>query len=374
MICNYIEKGIRLKLFSQNNEQYIFTKPCCHMPHEEIPEEHRKFIKLDSLKVSDIMNAPSLKYFREYFEENQFFHPACESCQNYEAKGMESPRTQENKRDYSEYDISRLDVVLSNSCNLACPFCSSHASSLIDKLSNTLEEKPQNWIPIKESHDFEQPKDTETSELIATILKNYRVHTLKLIGGEPFLKENWSKISETINSGEYSNLNIDITTNGTVITDEIIDTLQKLKSFDLKISIDSIGKNYEFIRWPHTWERMKRNLDYLKSRDVKVTITNLINIFNFEYLPEIEEYFDDANYSCEIQPESSLHNFRNLPPHIIEKVRSQIKSEYLKKALIPLKHNHSKDSLRREFEVLLKQRKMKADDVIGPMTREYFNL
>jgi sulfatase maturation enzyme AslB (radical SAM superfamily) len=377
MKCSYVEKGIRLKLFSKNNELYLFSKPCCHMLHDELAPIAQQKLNMKLIDVKDIMSLPSLQYYRNYFKNNDTLPPACVKCSNIESQGLNSPRIIQNKLNYQEYDIARLDVVLSNLCNLACPFCSSHASSLIDKLSLTLDEKPENWIPLKNSHDFEQPKAQNTSEIIAEILSNHRVHTLKLLGGEPFLKENWCKISDEINNGSYTNLNINITTNGTVINNSIIKTLQKVKHVELLISIDSIGKNYDFIRWPHKWERMQRNLDILYKANLpntNIVVSILVNIFNFELLPEIEKHFPNASYQCEIQPESSLQNFRLLPDVIINKIKSQIKSKNLKEALFPLEHNVSKNKIRREFEVLLKQRKMNASDVIGPLTRKYYEL
>ena len=89
------------------------------------------------------------------------------------------------------------------------------------------------------------------------------------------------------------------------------------------ISVDSIGSNYEFIRWPHTWKKIEKNLNFLKNNqvdNVKIAIDNLVNIFNFEFLPEIEEYFWNTKrvgYSCEIKPATSLMNYQNLPEHII---------------------------------------------------------
>ena len=126
---------------------------------------------------------------------------------------------------------------------------------------------------------------------------------------------------------------------------------------------------------------MYSNLNYLNNKDLKninIRIFNLVNIFNFEYLPQIEKLHSKLKYpiswSCEIQPITHLQNYQNLPEHIIDYVKSQIKTSSLQKALLPLDHNHSKESLKKEFEVLLTQRNMKAKDVIGPMTREYFKL
>lgn len=376
--CAYVDKGVRLKLFEYNNQLYADIKPCCHITSQYIPQDIKKPVLVNS--VADIFKSRPLKYFRKYFKKNNDLPPACIACTNHESKGLQSPRHKINKIDHSDYDITKLDVVLGNSCNLACPFCSSYASSLIDKLSNSLSasERPQSWIPLV--NDTSKGTD-KTTDVIAELLSTYKVHTLKLIGGEPFLKENWDKIAEVIDTGKCNDMHLEVTTNGTILNNEIFDRLSKTKNAHLRISVDSIGPNYEFIRWPHKWNKMHKNLDYLRNNtheNIHISVSNLVNIFNFEYLPEIEEYFLDVKnvvgYSTEIKPDTHLMNYQNLPEHIIESVKERIKSKNLKQALVKGNNNYSKEILKKEFEVLLAQRKMSAEDVIGPMTREWLGL
>lgn len=376
--CNYVDKGIRLKIFNTKEDFYVYIKPCCHMTHELIPEDISKPVKVDSF--TDILNLKPLQYFRNYFEKNENLHPACVACSNDEAKGIESPRNKINNKDFTNYDINKLDVVLGNSCNLACPFCTSYASSLIDKLSNKLnsDQRPESWFPLKNDSSSGSKK---TGEIISQILQNYKVHTLKLIGGEPFLKENWEKIADVIDNDYCKDLNLEVTTNGTFLNETIFNRLSKTKSANILISVDSIGKNYEFIRWPHKWSSMHKNLQYLRNNkidNINLYVTNLVNIFNFEFLPEIEEYFCDikhlVGYSTEIKPYTHLMNYQNLPQHIIDNVKSKIKSQELKNSLTKGNNNYTKDRIKKEFEVLLRQRNMNANDVIGPLTREYFEL
>ena len=379
--CGFVEKGIRIRLYDYPTGLYANLKPCCHLNHELIPAHVSKSVKIDSPK--DIMQLMPLQHFRDYFKDNDDLHPACLACKNYEDKGIDSPRIKLNRvTEYENYDINKLDVVLGNSCNLACPFCSSTASSLIDTLSSKLdkENRPESWIPLV-NKTAEGSKNT--SDVVAEILKHYKVHTLKLLGGEPFLKENWDKIADVIDQDYGKDLRLEVTTNGTILNDEIMSRLSKTKKAHLRISIDSVGNNYQFIRWPHSWKKMNKNIEYLKNNahkyeNISISVANLVNIFNFEFLPEIEEYFWDVrhlvSYSCEIKPATHLQNYQNLPDHIINKIKGQLKSTELCNTLKTASFNHSKESLKREFDVLLAQRKMKAVDVIGPMTREYFGL
>ena len=371
--CAYVEKGIRLRVFNDSNGLQCLAVPCCHISATDKIQHG----KIESYE--DVINHKTLTYFRDYFRDNDDLPRPCAECINMERKGLESPRIKINKKDFDDYDINILNVVLGNSCNLACPFCNSNASSLIAKLSTSLneDERPITWKPAT---NFSKGSNA-TPEIIADILKNKKVHTLKLIGGEPFLKENWDRISEVIGSDACKDMHLDVTTNGTILNDDIFEKISKTKSAYLRISVDSIGKNYEFIRWPHSWDKMHRNLDYLRNNkftNISIGVSNLVNIFNFEFLPEIEEYFFDISnrvgYVTEIKPATHIQNYENLPEHIIEYVRSKIKRDSLKHALVKKDHGHSKEKIKKEFEILLAQRKMKAEDVIGPMTREWLGL
>lgn len=375
--CNYVDKGIRIKLFDTPRGLHATAVPCCHTTGYYLPDDLAKYQKVET--IDDIVNHRTLQYFKDYFKNNDDLPKPCQACINQECKGLDSPRKEINRRNFEDYDINILNVILGNSCNLACPFCSGYASSLINKLSKKLgeNERPKSWIPV--SQVAEGSKDT--SDFVAEILSKYRVHTLKLVGGEPFLKENWDKISEVINSGMCRDMHLDITTNGTILNDEIFKRISKTKSAHLRISVDSIDDNYEFIRWPHKWEKMDLNLDYLRFnpyKNIHISVSNLVNVFNFELLPDIERYFYDirhvVGYSTEIKPSTHLQNYQNLPEHIIEHVRSKVMSSNLKQSLVKGDNNYTVDQIRKEFEVLLAQRNMKAEDVIGPMTREWLGL
>lgn len=377
--CTYIEKGVRMRLFDTQEGVRGAVVPCCHMTQLFIPPDVLETVKVES--AEDVFNHKTLTFYKEYFKSNDDLPKACTACINQESKGLESPRTLSNGNNFQEYDIGILDVILGNSCNLACPFCSSFASSLIDKLSNKLNEneRPISWRPIPKT--ISMAGSFKTPVIVADILNKYKVHTLKLIGGEPFLKENWDRISDVISSDACKDLHLDVTTNGTILNDEIFEKLSKTKSAHLRISVDSIGKNYEFIRWPHKWSKMHNNLDYLRNnkfKNITISVNNLVNIFNFEFLPEIEEYFLDVKsvvgYTIEIKPTHHAQNYQNLPEHIIEYVKGRVRKDSLRKGLVKGNNNYTRDQIKQEFMVLLAQRNMKAEDVIGPMTREWLGL
>lgn len=375
--CAYVDKGFRLTFTEQHGQVYFTRKPCCHTTNSN--PILKELVAINS--AEDLFKHPSINYFQKYVRDNKKLPKDCALCMSDEIKGVSSARTWVNSRDheFKDFDINRLDIVLGNACNLACPFCSSPASSLINKLAIELgeENRPKNWKPYNNL----QADSTKVSLIIADILKTYRVHTLKLIGGEPFLKENWDSIGSVLDTEVCKDITLEITTNGTIMNDKIINNLSKTKNAILHISVDSINENYNFIRWPHKWSKMIKNLEFLRDNcpdHVNPRISILVNIFNFEFLPQIEEFFKEyehmLSYSLNIKPVDHLMNYQNLPNEIIEDVISKVKTPRLKSGLATLDIKANKQDVKKEFDVLLAQRKMKAEDVIGPQTREWLCL
>lgn len=377
--CAYIDKGLRLIFLKKEGVTTVRTYPCCHLDKDLIDSNERKFIPLvDTTTVTD---HPSLNFFKEYFANNDNLHPSCISCINAESSGVKSVRQQLNQvsEENLDYDFLKLDVVISNKCNLACPFCSQGSSSLIQSLANkySKEDLPQHWIPTT----TEQADPKDIGQLCADLLKKYKIHSFKIIGGEPFLKENWEPIGKVLDEDYCRDLHLEVTTNGTVMNSKVIDRISKTKNTKLRISVDSIGKNYDFIRWPHTWDKMKDNLLYLKDNNpsnCEVYISILANIFNFEYLPEIEKFFKHENIVLNIEfmlkPLDSPLQWNNLPNNVIDYVYENIEDPDIKKRIHygrNLPKLSSLEQIKKDTEFYLTQRNMKVDEVLGPMTAEW---
>lgn len=385
--CAYVDKGLRLNFQSNKQDQLLAgVRPCCMTHPDKIPNDHERYIPITN--TIDLLNHPTRKHFQEWFESRKHtptLHPACSSCTNLEKVGLASHRTNMNIVEHTNKDFNflRLDVNLSNQCNLACVFCNSKASSLIETIMTKYEREdlPEHW---KGKVD-KQPKSEDIANVIASLLKTYKVKSLKVIGGEPFLAENWKPIENVLDEIDCSGLELEITTNGTIMNDEIIRRLSKTKRSTIRISCDGINQNYEFLRWPHTWKKMEKSLDFIfkrKSDVLKVEISLLVNIFNFEYLPKIEKYFFDKGWkfhaNFDIKPDNSVLNCINLPNHLIDQIEGQIKNPDIK--LVLEKLNRSKKVKRnlhditRDTKFYLAQRNMKASDVFGSQTLEFLCL
>lgn len=375
--CAYVDKGMRLHFMEQNGQLYLRRKPCCNIANEFTESSIRKFVPVSDAK--DIFEHPSNSWYKQYFKRSSNLPPDCNRCILQEKVGIKSPRLGINQKqlnnEHRGYDINRLDIVLGNECNLACPFCDPSASSLIAKTASKMDTIPFNWdIEV----DAQQPK---LGTFIADILKTYKVHTFKVIGGEPFLKNNWDQIGEALEQGYAQDCNFEVTTNGTIINQKVLDQLAQFKTSLLRISIDGIHSNYDFIRWPHKFEKMAANLKFLqenKADNIQFKINPLLNILNLEYASEMEKWFTDNGYidqlwwSCEIKPVHHPLNYSNAPVSIIEHTKEQV-SEHLQKRLV---HNPQVPmaKIREQVILFLQQRKMQAQDVLGPLTRKWLEL
>lgn len=380
--CAFVERGLRLNFLKKRGVNTVRVTPCCHLVKDYLDDSQKKYIPI--VDTSSITKHPTLKYYKRYFRQNEKLHPSCISCIREEESGIKSVRQKFNSfaDGNLDYDFIRLDVVISNKCNLACPFCSQGSSSLIENLANkySREDLPEHW----KATTVEQADSEIVGQVCADLLKKYKIHSFKIIGGEPFLKENWEPIGKVLDEDYCKDLQLEVTTNGTVMNRKIIDRISKTKNTKLRISVDSIGKNYDFIRWPHRWNKMKNNLLFLRDNkpdNCEFTISILANIFNFEFLPDIEEFFRSENIKCNIdftlKPLNSPLQWNNLPSNIIDYVYNNITDEESKLHIShgrKLINTSDLNMILKDTQFYLSQRQMDARDVLGPMTKEFLCL
>ena len=109
-----------------------------------------------------------------------------------------------------------------------------------------------------------------------------------------------------------------------------------------------------------------------------VGIVLLVNIFNFEFLPKIEEYYKDKGWhwfiNFDIKPSNSPLSYINLPNELIFEVGQKIKDPSIKQIIknFNTTNKRSLDSIIKDTKFYLAQRNMQAIDVFGPKTLEFF--
>lgn len=159
------------------------------------------------------------------------------------------------------FDITRL-------CNANCKYCFTNSSSVRDEreLSND-----------------------EILKVFDEIKKN-KINKISIGGGEPFLKD----IVKIINRNK--DIQISITTNGTILNNDIIECLQKNQNVKVTVSLDSLSNiNSNNVREGMNVEKIIDNLKVLSEyKEIidKISIRTTISKYNEE------DIFDIINF-CE---------------------------------------------------------------------------
>lgn len=381
--CEWISKALRVEFTTVNNELYFRSRPCCHMHGLKMDKKYQKWAKCN--RWEDLENHDNRHHFIDWQNTNTTFHPACIPCETAERSGGTNPMNHWKKNDTVDYHI--LDVVVGNTCNLACPFCGPNVSSLIEKITNNFTDKK--ILPGKWGHNTEvNGNPVDVARVVSEFIANRRVGTLKVIGGEPLLAENWSEIGKVIDSGACNDMKLMFTTNATVMNKKIINNLHKVKTSIITVSLDSINENYNFIRWPHNWDKALRNTKYLldnKPESSFVNVDNLVTVFNFEYLPDIIEVFKQFpsySFNFDLKPIGSELDFKVLPESILYDTLKKLNNndkhscntiEYVLDNYKDLNQQHLIEKTKSSVKWFLEQRQM-SKYVLGKNTIEYLQL
>ncbi len=180
-------------------------------------------------------------------------------------------------------EINYLELRLGRVCNLRCRFCHPRNSSAWDldykKLYGINFKGSENEGALQENwHDT--PQFENWFRQVSTNLK-----ILQFVGGEPLLSSSHEKILQIlIAAGVSEKVSLLYTTNGTVISEELFSLWSRFKSTQIFVSVEGIGKIYEYQRWPAKWSEVEGNIKRLAAevgRSItKLTIQPHLNIYN----------------------------------------------------------------------------------------------
>ena len=140
--------------------------------------------------------------------------------------------------------IQYLEVGFDNVCNMNCVMCSTQYSSRWDKLYKNNKEFLSKYI-------LEYNSPPLIYDNIIRLLENSdisRLHTIKLMGGEPMYSKASLKFLEWFTNKDVSNIELKFTTNATIFPKKYLDLFKKFKRVTPKTSIDGINEVGEWGR------------------------------------------------------------------------------------------------------------------------------
>jgi hypothetical protein len=221
---------------------------------------------------------------------------SCSTCWKLEDSGLVSER-QIHNRSFDFYADRDLELVekdalehgwspkiiklhTSNICNGTCVTCGPVCSSAWAKL----EQRPIKYKVMDASH-----------------IDWAGVVQLSFVGGEPFLEKQNFDILEKLSSQNNTSCFISIVTNGSIkLNPSQLNTLSKFKNLNLCLSIDGIGRKFDYIRWPLKWEQLLENLEQYKKIARHISVSCMISNLNIYWFDEIIDFFttNNLNYIC----------------------------------------------------------------------------
>jgi sulfatase maturation enzyme AslB (radical SAM superfamily) len=260
-------------------------------------------------------------------------HPNCQDCWAEEDAGRLSQRNIVNERfkDVVAYQEQPRVFMLKpgNACNLACRHCNPHVSSGWYKDHHKLT-ATGSFVDYVKTYNYIRDGYTQDSDVWTTLGQwNDNIVYYDLYGAEPLLIE---PLLELLRSGN-SEQTVHVNTNGTIWQDDFNEVFGKFKHVELGVSIDAIGEQFEYMRYPAKWDHLLANLLKYKllaekypSIDLSVCIT--ASVLNVYYLAEYVQFFHNLGIEVGINfvHRPDYLNMRILPTKVKQKVISKLHS------------------------------------------------
>lgn len=257
--CRFLSNGCSLEL---RNSQ-IYAKPCCWFK-DAIP-----YSGPDTLK--SLHNVDS-------------WLPGCSACQHQEQSGVFSFRQASFNivPDLPSNAITALDISLDFECNAACIICNANYSTLWGKELKRFEIK-HTPTDISGKHQIED---------ILSLLDLSHVTRVKFFGGEPLFNDVHVNILKRFSNLE--NIELWYTTNASIYpSNQVLELWGKFKLVYFEASLDGVGEQFNYIRWPLKWDIVEKNLIRLKEEapvNLLFRVNHTLNPFNVFYYDRLDNW------------------------------------------------------------------------------------
>lgn len=230
----------------------------------------------------DLWNGKVKKKYIKSLRKNNLDNVGCLQCiKDIEQKNYASVNSLRYDFDYIKKKMDYPDIMgfrFSDKCNLRCIMCFSNHT---DRKSDNNENIVYNKSFFKELRDF-----------IPHLNRAY------FLGGEPFFEPLNYQVFNIIQELN-PNCNISVQTNGTILNDEVRNTLNKGR-FNINVSIDSLDKEtLQLIRKGSVYKTLFSNIqefrDYCNKKNTVFSSCITPMRQNIREMPSIIKYFNHIN-------------------------------------------------------------------------------
>jgi MoaA/NifB/PqqE/SkfB family radical SAM enzyme len=269
-------------------------KVCC-LSRDTIPD-----IDLRKNTLSEAFHSPYMQDLRAAFLRSE--KPAgCSRCWDEEATGRKSKRMNSWTRlrhmirdvrmeESTDGRLLFLDLKLGNICNLKCRICGSFSSS--KWAAEEIAMYKNNQVARDNLERGRWPRESQAFwEDLEAMLSS--VQYMEFTGGEPFLiDEHFELLQRAVDLGVSKQIEIHYNTNTTTVPQKGLELWPHFKLVEIALSIDDIGRRFEYQRhgaiWSKTQDNLKTFLALKKANDnIKLQLCLTVNSQNFYYIDEV---------------------------------------------------------------------------------------
>jgi len=315
---------------------------------------------VNNISIIDYMNSEQMNSFRKNLLDGKS-SSLCEYCYYEESQNKISGRIKQlNKNAIKIEDFEKtfcsnsywdnflysynnqgqtktqpidLQIDLGNTCNSACIMCPPRWSSksadtweklnLLDNKLFPTSKKFKNWS----DDDFLVEKITNELNQIDNI------KYIHFLGGETLFMKGFYNICERlIESGKSKTITLGTTTNCTVFDSKIEKIIKNFKEVHLGLSIETVVKSNNYIRWPsqinNVLDNIKNFLALREKSNLNLELRITPNILSVYHLDELFEFMISNNIiaeSCNIMREPVCLRIELLPSDIKKTIINKIK-------------------------------------------------
>lgn len=180
-----------------------------------------------------------------------------------------------------EFDLRHVDLRWQNTCNLACVYCGPLASSRWERELGVTSNKP----------------DTERyAHMKSYVFQNaHKLVNIYLAGGEPLLMTENEELLDILLSCNPS-VEIRVNTNLSNIDTKVFDLLKKFPNVHWTLSVETMEKEFEYIRFGARWNDFIRNIDVISELKHKITFNMLWFVLNPFSLFDTVDFFINKGF------------------------------------------------------------------------------
>ena len=307
-----------------------------------------KLKTIDQMTIDEAWDSPTRKTIADKLDAG-IKNPGCKNCWDAEAAGKSSARQQLNQL-FGDLEPSAtqpriLILKPGNTCNAACRMCYPETSSSWYKDAYELH-KAKN--PNTKFNDYIKKFETiknsfnPDSPNMWPVLKQWyeNLAFFDIYGGEPFLIPGlWQSLQYAIDNDYAKNIDLRISTNGSIYNEKLLTMLSQFKSTDIGVSIDSHNKTeFEYIRYKLNFEEVIDNCLKIQTfvkqyPNMTFRVNCTITVVNVWHIDEIYQNLNNI-----FKTKISVTNLVYAPDHYdIRHFPKQIKKMLIEK----LQHNNA---------------------------------